>query len=260
MASTCGIDAPAPDQVFRLLGNIGAGGPVLIHDLTTVYDRTATGTSSRASRSSSTNGSATQAARRDGVSAHLSTRPGRDITQPNSAYPDIPAGATGTNTARFEGTHLALDLCGTTVNLTLAVTADQGTFNIPFTIPIAGCDYTITTQTGQAIIPGSTDIGNHADDTTTAISFPFPVTVYGQTFTSGSVSSNGNLQLGTSDTAYSNECLPQGTLPRAFFPYWDDLRTDRTGGGIFTAVTGSPPNREYVIEWRTVTYASARHR
>src|SRR6266508_1629276 len=41
--TTCGIDPAAPDQVFRLLGNVGAGGPALVHDQATVYDEDADG-------------------------------------------------------------------------------------------------------------------------------------------------------------------------------------------------------------------------
>lgn len=36
-------------------------------------------------------------------------------------------------------------------------------------------DYAITTQTGQPIVPGATDIGNHCDDCTTAVILPFHV-------------------------------------------------------------------------------------
>ena len=48
----------------------------------------------------------------------------------------------------------------------------------------------------------------------TPITFPFPVTVYGQSYTAGTASSNGNLQIGTSNGAYSNECLPTSMFGR----------------------------------------------
>ena len=32
-------------------------------------------------------------------------------------------------------------------------------------------------------MPGTTDIGNHGDDTVTTIALPFPFTLYDQTFT-----------------------------------------------------------------------------
>ena len=92
--STCGIDPPAPDQVYRLLGNIGAGGPSLIHDQTTVYDQNGNGylepgeTFQLDERVRNTGGETAT-----NVSSVLSTTTtGISLNQPNSTYPDIPAG------------------------------------------------------------------------------------------------------------------------------------------------------------------------
>src|SRR5438034_1935408 len=51
-------------------------------------------------------------------------------------------------------------------------------------------NYVTTTDTGS-IVPGTTDVGNHCDDCASAITFPFPVTVYGYTFTTATVSATG---------------------------------------------------------------------
>jgi hypothetical protein len=40
----------------------------------------------------------------------------------------------------------------------------------------------------------------------------------------------------------------------AIYPFWDDLRTDRAGGGVFTSTNGSAPNRVFNIEWRAVYF------
>src|SRR5437879_8910850 len=45
----------------------------------------------------------------------------------------------------------------------------------------------------------STDVGNHCDDCTTALTLPFPVHVYDQTFSTANVGSNGNLQFASSN-------------------------------------------------------------
>ena len=58
----------------------------------------------------------------------------------------------------------------------------------------AGDAYTVQTQTGQAIVPGTADIGNHCDDCVTQVSLPFQVPVYGTPYSSAYVSSNGNIQ------------------------------------------------------------------
>jgi hypothetical protein len=124
-------------------------------------------------------------------------------------------------------------------------------------------NYTTSTST-DTIVPGDTDTGNHCDDCTTAITFPFPVSLYGTSgYTSALVSSNGNLQL-TGNTSYlGTSCpLPDPSLDEAILAYQDDLRTDAqpdcsafaSGCGIFTAVTGTAPNRVFVIEWRTAYF------
>jgi hypothetical protein len=113
--------------------------------------------------------------------------------------------------------------------------------------------YTTNTQTGQAIFPGTQDIGNHCDDCTTSIALPFPVSIYGSQYTSVSVSSNGNLQFSTDNSGWSTGCvsMPINGVDRSFVLYQGDLHTDGVNGGVFTATIGSPPNRQFVIEWRT---------
>lgn len=100
---------------------------------------------------------------------------------------------------------------------------------------------------------GSSDVGNHCDDCTTSITLPFPVSLYGQTYTSANLSSNGTLQFATFDATFENSCLPAWSFGPTIFAHWDDLLTD-TGGGIYTSVTGTQPNRTFNIEWRTTYY------
>jgi len=122
-----------------------------------------------------------------------------------------------------------------------------------------GVNYVTTTQTGQSIVPGTTDVGNHCDDCATLVNFPFPVSVYGDSYTSGYVTDNGSLQLLTSDGGASSGCfaLPINGFDRSLIAYQGDLRTDESGDGIFTAVAGSTPHRQFVIEWRTTYYQRA---
>jgi len=99
------------------------------------------------------------------------------------------------------------------------------------------------TQIGGSIVPGTTDIGNHGDDTVTTIALPFAFTLYDQAFTSVNLSSNGNAQFTTTDTAFTNQCLPWTTHNYTIFPYWDDLYLVNSGFGIFTSISGktNPP-------------------
>ena len=55
------------------------------------------------------------------------------------------------------------------------------------TATAASCStYTTAPGTGT-ITPGTTDTGNHCDDCSTLVTFPFPVSVYGQTFNTANV-------------------------------------------------------------------------
>ena len=99
-------------------------------------------------------------------------------------------------------------------------------------------------------MPGTTDIGNHGDDTVTTIALPFPFTLYDQSFTSINLSSNGNAQFTTTDTTFTNLCLPWLTHNYTIYPYWDDLYLVNSGFGIFTSISGTAPNRIFNIEWR----------
>ena len=119
----------------------------------------------------------------------------------------------------------------------------------------------VITQIGGSIVPGTTDIGNHSNDLVTTIALPFSYTLYGTTFTSINLSSNGNAQFTTTAPAPVNVCLPWSGHNATIFPYWGDLRTDAQPGcsgfpggtcGIYTSVSGSAPNRIFNIEWRTV--------
>jgi len=134
-------------------------------------------------------------------------------------------------------------------------------------IPTGCTNYVTTTGRGQ-ITPGDTDAGNHCDDCATLISLPFPITVYGQTFASAYVSSNGTLDLVGSTATLSHGCvvLPDPGWEMSILAYQDDLRTDNLGWagcasfpdgtcGVFTSVTGTTGNRRFNIEWRAVHYA-----
>jgi hypothetical protein len=110
--------------------------------------------------------------------------------------------------------------------------------------------YHVQTSTGAAIIPGDTDVGNHCDNCTTDIVFPFPVRFYLNDVPVGTVSSNGNLQFLSTSVTSSPGCLPIENLDFAILPYQADLRTDRPGNGIFTGLSGTAPHRVFVIEWR----------
>src|SRR5207253_2135272 len=124
--------------------------------------------------------------------------------------------------------------------------------------PCPNSNYTTSTTTGASILPGTTDVGVHCDECTGTVNFPFPVQFYSSSYTSANVSSNGSLQFTVNDSIFGTSCpLPWPGPGAAIFLYQEDLRTDGAGDGIFTAVYGTAPNRQFVIEWRTSYYNRA---
>src|ERR1051326_5118325 len=158
-----------------------------------------------------------------------------------------------------------------------------GGFGPPGSCPAPGCPtpcptptattgacttYTTSTTTGNTITAGTTDTGNHCDDCSTAVALPFPVSVYGQSFNSVNVASNGSLDLVGTQAPFTHGCqvLPSSNWTMAILPYQDDLRTDNLGWtgcnvfpgstcGIFTSPTGTAPNRRFNIEWRATHFS-----
>ena len=138
---------------------------------------------------------------------------------------------------------------------------------------IAGCpplQYVITPGT-DPIVPGVTDTGNHIDDGDTSVALPFPFQLYGNTYNSVNVDSNGRLDFVVVNEpgGYITHCLPStpniGPYDFTIFGLWHDLRTDvglsgcstfANGCGIFTSVSGVAPNRIFNIEWHAVEFAN----
>ena len=135
-----------------------------------------------------------------------------------------------------------------------ALTASATAHRLSVSSPHAqGGHYSVTTETGQSLVPASSRLANSCDDCTTVIALPFSFPFYGRHFTTARVSSNGNMQFGSFSWAYGNQCLPTDMMAGVIAPYWDDFRTDQ-GGGIYTAVVGEAPHRRFVLEWRDVAY------
>ena len=138
---------------------------------------------------------------------------------------------------------------GTPPTATRTSTTGPSTNTPTITPTVCSSNYVVATATGT-IVAGTTDTGNHCDDCLTTITLPFSYQLYDQTYTQAQVSSNGQLDFGTGDAAFSNTCLPDTVADYAIFPHWDDLYTINSGYGIFTSVSGSSPNRIFNIEWR----------
>jgi hypothetical protein len=98
-----------------------------------------------------------------------------------------------------------------------------------------------------------------ADDSVAQLGFPWPVYIYGVSYTKAWVSSNGNVQFGvtssTAQTQYSNSSLPTATLSvkAGVAPYWDDLLFNISAiptQGVFYRSTTFHGQPAFVISWR----------
>jgi hypothetical protein len=182
-----------------------------------------------------------------------SATPNVTITQGNSTYPDIPPSTFVANNTPFEVSTSTSFACGRNIFFTLTVTSSAGTDILNFILP-TGNNYTLTESTGT-IVSGDTDIGVHCDDCTATIALPFPYFFYSLQMLSAAVSSNGNLQFISNNSTPNNQCLPASNLNAAIMPHWDDLITDNAGDGVFTSISGTPPNRIFNIEWATELFS-----
>ena len=97
--------------------------------------------------------------------------------------------------------------------------------------------------------PGHQDLGIHCDDCYRPVTFPFPVRFYNTTFNAANVSSNGVVNFSGENLQYANGCLPARVEGRALIVLWDDMDTRPSGRGVFTALVGSAPNRQFIIRF-----------
>jgi subtilisin-like proprotein convertase family protein len=190
------------------------------------------------------------------------------LTGPGTIGAPVVSGARNSNvsfnvTAIPAGVHTyvltSTDPLGCSVSSNITMTVNQTPiFNLVTNPAIPpGTNYTFTTSTGNAIVPGTTLVtGSQGDDLTVVIPLPFTYFAYGVAYNSLRASTNGNLQFGgAGNSSFTNTCpLPTATnlgFPN-FMPLWDDLHTGRNlaTDGIFVSVSGVAPNRIFNIEWR----------
>ncbi|MFF7339859.1 S8 family serine peptidase [Streptomyces sp. NPDC008163] len=87
-----------------------------------------------------------------------------------------------------------------------------------------------------------------------AVTLPFPVALYGHTYDKGWVARDGQLIFGYLDLRDNGPLPAKGGADGALSPFWDNLTMDASSG-VYTAVRGTAPHREYVVEWRDMLIA-----
>ncbi|WP_329108699.1 carboxypeptidase regulatory-like domain-containing protein [Micromonospora sp. NBC_01699] len=135
-------------------------------------------------------------------------------------------------------------------------TNTQAVATFPATTTPTGAGYTITEQPGTFTPVAGIALPLTGDDTYTPVTLPFPVTHYGQTYSTGWVDSNGILTFvdpgEPSPDAWPIPSVDSPEEPNAaVYPFWHDWVID-ANASVRTETRGTAPNRQYVVEWRNV--------
>lgn len=106
-------------------------------------------------------------------------------------------------------------------------------------------------------VEGDTPLALSGDDAFASVTLPFDFFFYGKTYRTAFVSTNGNLNFLAANTTFGNTAIPAAATPNAaIYPFWDDLVID-SSSQMMTKVSGTAPNREFVVEWRNANFFSA---
>ncbi|MEV4624878.1 S8 family serine peptidase [Micromonospora sp. NPDC049523] len=143
------------------------------------------------------------------------------------------------------------------------VLVDYGRWLAPKTVPLTvdgeeTLDVSLAAKTDRhgyaagvapaAWVTGGSVLPLTGDEASRAVDLPFAVTFYGQPQRKLTVSSNGYVAFGESGGG-DNTALPAPAIPAAaVYAYWDDLVLDHQST-VRTRVTGSAPNRQFLVSW-----------
>jgi hypothetical protein len=114
--------------------------------------------------------------------------------------------------------------------------------------------YAFSTSTGATLDPmtGANTILTTSNDDTPNVSplnIGFAFNFNGTDYTQYSVSPDGWILLGgaTAISQFTNSTISTTNTPK-IYPYWDDVATGTTGN-VKTLVTGTAPNRIFIVQW-----------
>jgi Subtilase family len=185
---------------------------------------------------------------------------GVSVSQNSNSFPLINTGAISSGTNAYTLSTSGSLQCGSTVNLSHQVNMGGFSFNTPMQLHVGTpSGYRFSTASGQIPAGGELVPSTATQDRVFSVPVPFAIRVYDKSIASGEsifVSTNGVVQLndGQASSWHLNEALPASQFSATTIaPYWDELKLDTrsvSGGGIYQKVTGTSPNRTWIIEWR----------
>jgi subtilisin family serine protease len=108
-------------------------------------------------------------------------------------------------------------------------------------------------------IAGSKKVSLTGDEDSASVALPFPVSLYGVSYSSASVTTDGLVDFLSSRVGdYSNTALPTtgaNSVKGIIAPLWDDLTLDKKSS-VQTATTGTTGNRRFAVVWNNAAYAN----
>ncbi|GAA3200140.1 PQQ-dependent sugar dehydrogenase [Dactylosporangium siamense] len=111
--------------------------------------------------------------------------------------------------------------------------------------------YVCSTATRAFVNADTTVLALTGDDAVQQITLPFPVKLYGQTYSTAWVDTNGLVSMvNPNGFKWDNTTLPNPALANAaVYAFHDDLVMD-SSASVRTTTIGTAPNRQFVVEWR----------
>jgi hypothetical protein len=116
-------------------------------------------------------------------------------------------------------------------------------------------DGTVTVDYQWIDARDGTDVfGSIFDDDTAGVDLTFDFVFYGDTLNKIWISTNGWISFsqpsGATPSEPTNVSIPGGGDPDSLIAvFWDNMITGAGGGGIFYKISGSSPNRKFIVQW-----------
>ncbi|WP_329301897.1 S8 family serine peptidase [Streptomyces sp. NBC_00659] len=108
-------------------------------------------------------------------------------------------------------------------------------------------------------IAGSKKVALTGDENSASVALPFPVSLYGVSYSSASVTTDGLVNFLSSRVGdYGNTALPTtgaNGVKGVIAPLWDDLTLDKKSS-VQTATTGTTGSRRFAVVWNNAAYAN----
>lgn len=145
-------------------------------------------------------------------------------------------------------------LSGSSIVATADSISGCAPFNTTLRTVLNATSYTVSAVSLPSYSGTPTNIttwSGNADDGFAEVTLPFSFKFYGQDYSSVFISTNAHISFGAGSTAYQQQTIPSATSPNNLVALaWADYNL--TSGSIGYFVSGTAPNRKFVIVYNAV--------